>query len=62
MKERILKNWSIIRVVYILLGGMIIVQSVLSSEWLLVAFGSYFAVMGIFAFGCASGNCKVDQK
>jgi len=57
MKERILTNWSIIRVVYLLLGSLIIIQSVVAREWLLVAFGGYFAAMGLFAFGCASGNC-----
>lgn len=29
----------------------------MSRQWFGVAFGSYFAAMGLFAFGCASGNC-----
>ncbi|PKR81704.1 hypothetical protein CW751_04035 [Brumimicrobium salinarum] len=58
MKERILKNWSFIRIAYLLLGLLIVIQSVMAHEWLLVAFGGYFVAMGLFAFGCASGNCN----
>ena len=32
-------------------------QSALTQEWVGVVFGGYFAAMGVFAFGCAAGNC-----
>lgn len=57
MKERILKGWTFIRVLYLIMGSIVIVQSVLDNQWFGVAFGGYFAAMGLFAFGCASGNC-----
>jgi hypothetical protein len=57
MKERILTNWTLPRALYVIIGVMIIVQSVMSRQWIGVAFGGYFAAMGLFAFGCASGNC-----
>lgn len=57
MKERILTNWTFTRVVYLALGIAVIIQSVMSHQWYGVAFGAYFAAMGLFAFGCASGNC-----
>ena len=67
MKERILTNWTFARVLYLLMGLFVIVQSAMSQQWLGILFGGYFAAMGLFAFGCASGNCfgqscEVDPK
>jgi hypothetical protein len=39
------------------MGIAVIVQSVMSHQWFGVIFGGYFASMGLFAFGCAAGNC-----
>ena len=57
MKERILTNWTITRAFYLIVGIFVIVQSIMSLQWFGIAFGGYFASMGLFAFGCASGNC-----
>lgn len=57
MKQRLLTGWNIQRAAYVLIGGAIIVQSVIEHEWLWAVPGVYFAAMGLFAFGCASGNC-----
>lgn len=67
MKERILTNWTFTRVFYLIIGIIVIIQSVMSQQWFGVAFGGYFSSMGLFAFGCASGNCfggscAVDPK
>ena len=45
------------RAVYAIMGVVIIVQSVMSHQYIIAIFGVYFASMGIFAFGCAAGNC-----
>jgi hypothetical protein len=57
MKQRILTNWTFTRALYLVVGITVIVQSVLSQQWFGAIFGGYFAAMGLFAFGCASGNC-----
>jgi hypothetical protein len=57
MKERILKNWTFTRALFLIIGISVIVQSILDQQWFGILFGSYFAAMGIFSFGCASGNC-----
>jgi hypothetical protein len=57
MKERILTNWTFARALYLIMGIAVIIQSVMSQQWFGVAFGGYFAAMGLFAFGCAAGNC-----
>ena len=57
MKERILTNWTFTRAFYLIAGLFVIIQSVMGQQWFGIAFGGYFAAMGLFAFGCASGNC-----
>jgi hypothetical protein len=57
MKQRILTNWTFTRALFLVVGINVIVQSVLSQQWFGAIFGGYFAAMGLFAFGCASGNC-----
>jgi hypothetical protein len=32
----------------------------MSQQWFGVVFGGYFASMGLFAFGCAAGNCATE--
>jgi hypothetical protein len=61
MKERILTNWTFARALYLIIGIAVIIQSVMSHQWFGVAFGGYFASMGLFAFGCAAGNCATEQ-
>ncbi|WP_017258980.1 hypothetical protein [Pedobacter arcticus] len=57
MKQRILTGWTFGRGVYLVLGLVIVIQSAWNGQWLGVLFGGYFASMGLFAFGCAAGNC-----
>ena len=57
MKERIITNWTFTRILFLIVGITFIVQSVMSRQWYGIVFGGYFASMGLFAFGCASGNC-----
>ncbi|MBS1764091.1 MAG: hypothetical protein JSS90_03875 [Bacteroidetes bacterium] len=57
MKERLFTGWNIQRAIYVLLGGTIIIQSAMQHEWFGLLIGGYFASMGLFAFGCAAGNC-----
>jgi len=57
MKQRMLTGWNIPRILYLLAGMMILIQSFAERQWMGVVFGGYFAMMGLFAFGCAAGNC-----
>lgn len=61
MKERILTGWTLTRVLYLIMGTYIVVQSVLEQQWIGILLGGYFASMGLFAFGCAAGNCGVGR-
>lgn len=57
MKERILTGWTFIRGLYLVMGILVIIQSAKQQQWFGVLFGCYFASMGLFSFGCATGNC-----
>lgn len=59
MKQRILTGWNFRRIIYLFAGSTIIVQSAIMREWVGIFIGSYFACMGLFALGCAAGNCAI---
>jgi len=50
-------GWTFIRFMYLLLGGFIVIQSIMDHQWLGMFIGAYFGAMGLFGFGCASGAC-----
>jgi len=58
MKNRLLTGWTLRRGIYLAMGVMILVQAFEEKQWMLSIFGLYFAVMGIFALGCAGSNCQ----
>ncbi len=62
IKQRITSRWNWIRIVYLILGISVIVQSIPIHQWMGVLFGAYFAAMGLFAFGCAAGNCYINNN
>jgi len=62
MKQRLFSNWTFLRVFYLLMGIWVLVQSILTGQWLGIALGAYFAAMGLFAFGCAAGNCSIGTN
>lgn len=62
LKTRILTGWTFARALYVGLGAAVIINSVMNQQWFGVLFGSYFASMGLFAFGCAAGNCNFAPK
>jgi uncharacterized membrane protein YedE/YeeE len=61
MLSRITTGWNFQRGLYVAIGAFVVIQSALHKEWLGVVFGSYFAAMGLFAIGCASGACYVKE-
>ncbi len=66
MKERILTGWNFQRALFLIIGITVIAQTISTKDWWAVVFGGYFAAMGIFRIGCASGacfggNCNTDQ-
>jgi len=50
--ERILKGWNFVRLIRLILGIYIIVQSVLTGEWILGFAGLFVTGMGLWNLGC----------
>lgn len=61
MKERVLRAWTLKRVLHLVLGGFVIIQSIEESQWFMMVLGVYIASMGLFAFGCSAANCFGDS-
>lgn len=52
-------NFNFRRWIYIIGGVFFILTAIFDQTWWLIPFGLYFAAMGIFKFGCASGSCDI---
>lgn len=61
LKIRLTTNWSFLRLLYTAMGTFIMAQAIGNAEWVGIIFGGYFASMGLFGFGCASGNCYASN-
>ncbi|MBU3676963.1 MAG: hypothetical protein FGM54_07275 [Chitinophagaceae bacterium] len=59
---RLRYGWSFVRMMYLGMGLALVYQSFQLQEWLAVAFGLYFASMGLFGFGCAGGACGIPNS
>lgn len=57
--KNFLTDWNLRRIIYLVGGIWMIVQSAMDRMWILVPFGLYFVAMSVLKFGCAAGNCSV---
>lgn len=58
----ILKNWTVIRLMRLSLGGFILYDGIRSQEWLFIAFGLYFTGLAILNIGCfGAQQCSVSS-
>lgn len=60
--HRISNNWTRTRFLYLIVGAVLLISSLPDSEWLGIFGGGYFFSMGLFAFGCASGQCLPQHE
>jgi hypothetical protein len=61
LKQRLLSGWNFSRIIYLIMGVLMVIQSIMMREYLMTAMGLYFSAMGLLGFGCASGNCFGNQ-
>lgn len=57
IKLRLVSGWHFQRILFLLIGTFIVIQSVVDGQWFGLFFGGYFGIMGLFGIGCASGTC-----
>lgn len=60
--KNLIKNWSIKRFVYLVMGIFFIFSSVKDQFWLMTIVGIYVISMSLFNFGCVAGNCSLEAK
>lgn len=60
--ENIFKNWSALRIIRLLMGIYIIVESVREHQTLLALLGGFFIYQSVMNTGCPMGACEVKPK
>lgn len=60
--NNILQGWNLMRVVRLLLGVLIIIQSAYTQQWSFLVVGILFTLLPVFNIGCcAGGNCSIPD-
>ncbi|NLR89746.1 hypothetical protein [Flammeovirga agarivorans] len=68
MKQRLLNNWNIPRVLWLVLGVAVLAPSVQNHEVVGIVMGGYFILMSIMGWGCNAKNgccgssCSCDSS
>lgn len=60
MKQRILTGWNFVRVLYLLMGITLIIQSIMAHQYGMAFLGAYVAGLSILGLGCMGGHCNVQ--
>jgi hypothetical protein len=63
MKQTILSNWTLMRLLRLAMGIAIMVQSVPSKDWTMGILGLLFSAMAVFNIGCCgTSGCNTATK
>ncbi len=63
MLKTIFTNWNFMRVIRLILGVLIIIQSFQSQQYIMIIPGVIFALIAIFGVGCCGNNgCAIPTK
>ena len=63
MKNALLHNWHIFRLLRLTLGIAIIIQGAMGKDWLFILAGILFTLLALFNTGCcATGGCYPAAK
>ena len=57
IKNKILKNWTLQRLLFVGIGIMLLYDAYFKNEWLGYFIGLYFLGIGFFSIACVSRNC-----
>jgi hypothetical protein len=61
VRNRIFKNWTWTRSIYLIIGLWVMIQGAIDGNYIGIVLGAWPAVMGFFGIGCASGNCATGS-
>lgn len=63
MKEIIMSNWNLMRVIRLLAGIAILIQAIVNKDAVFGVVGGLFTIMALFNTGCCGvGGCNVPIK
>jgi hypothetical protein len=62
MKERILSRWNFVRILWLMMGVGIIIQSVTERNFLMLLPGLYFVFAALANIGCFAGSCATTPQ
>ena len=60
--NNILRNWTAMRIIRLVMGGFIAYQGVLLAQWILIIPGVVYSLLALFNLGCSNGSCAVNTK
>ncbi|MDP3558457.1 MAG: hypothetical protein Q8T03_13875 [Bacteroidota bacterium] len=64
MKERLLKNWTLWRIIRFVLAITFIVIGIIKIDYILILAGAFlmFQALANTCVSCVGGNCEIPQK
>lgn len=64
MKQRLLTNWTLWRIMRLVLSLVFIVQGILKTDYILLSAGLFLLIHALYnsCATCVSGNCEIPQK
>ncbi|MGN5954463.1 hypothetical protein ACP6L2_07595 [Sphingobacterium lactis] len=58
-----LSQWSIMRILRLVMGIVITIQGIKSGQWIITGLGIMFTALPLFNMGCgANGSCEVPPR
>lgn len=63
MKDRIISRWNLMRLIWLALGIFIIIQGIVTREWIFAIMGGLFALMPLLNIGCCgAAGCNTVNR
>lgn len=62
MFKMVFQNWNFIRIIRLLLGIGLLIESVKMNDYFLILISGAFALMPLLNIGCSGGNCGINSK
>lgn len=49
------------RILFLVTGLVLLIHTLMDRQYIGALLGIYITAMGLFGFGCAAGNCSIQQ-
>ncbi|MBS4043045.1 MAG: hypothetical protein KGZ59_04460 [Chitinophagaceae bacterium] len=62
MKNQILSNWNFMRVLRLIFGIIILIQSIITKQYTFSIIGLLFSLLAVFNVSCCGTSCSTNFK